>query len=310
VFLLLLASANSARATNGLDELSLFLEERGILADPTQAVSGATAGLLKAVDPEARLCTTEEAAAWQAERSGAGPTGAVARAVDTFEMWPENIAYLKLRNVAPGGGEEVLAHLRALSDSPGIIVDLRGAGGDDLQTVVGLASPFYCPGEALFVLQDNRGLPVATNVAAACEPVPGFLMVLTDRGTCRAAEALAAVWRGSPGVMLVGAATRGDSRQRDMLALPDGRLLYIATRRLVPARGDDYEGKGVQPDVAVAAMSGGEAAFVDAPAHGKRLSAKSIHDRDLMRRVDGDAVLRRATDILLGLRALDSHGQR
>ena len=312
IMFLLLGSACSVRATDGLDQLSAFLEEQGVLVDRTQAVRGAVEGLLKAVDPEARLCTPAEAAAWHEQWEGrSGVTGsAMTQTVEAVELWPEDIAYLKLRGLYKGSGEEVLAHLKALTRRPGVILDLRGTDGTDLQAVIGLASPFYCPGEALLSLADNRGVTLVTNAAIETQPLSSPLMVLTDRDTRCAAETLAALWRGRPGVMLIGNATHGDTRVRDILTLPDGGLLYVAMRRVVPLRGEGYEGKGVKPDVVVAASTGDDAWSEEEPSNGKPLSAKSVMDRDLMRRVDGDVVLRRATDILLGLRALNGYGER
>lgn len=312
VILLVLGGAGSVRATEGLDQLSQFLEANGVLVDRTQALHGATEGLLKAIDPEARICSPEEAAAWRAQWAGhpGESEGGLTQTVAAVELWPEDIAYLKLRGLYAGSGEEVMAHLRALAGRPGVILDLRGTDGSDLQAAIGLASPYYCPGEALLALEDNRGLALATNNAIASPPVRTSIMVLTDRSTCCAAETLAALWHGRPGVMLIGSATHGDTRVRDILTLPDGTLLYVATRRVVPLQGGGYEGTGVQPDVVVAASNADPAWVEEAPANGKPLSAKAVMDRDLMRRVDGDVVLRRATDILLGLRALNGYGER
>ena len=312
VIILVLGGACSVRATDGLDRLSTFLEERGVLIDRTQALRGATEGLLKAVDPGARFCSSEEAAALREQWEGhpGASDGVMTQTVEAVELWPEDIAYLKLRGLYKGSGEEVLAHLRALAGRPGVILDLRGTDGADLQAAVCLASPFYCAGEALLALEDNHGVALVTNTAVEAQSVRSPLMVLTDRDTRCAAETLAALWHGRPGVMLIGSATRGDDRIRDILTLPDGRLLYVATRRVVPFQGEGYEGKGVQPDVVVAASNGGDAWVDESPSNGKPLSAKSVMDGDLMRRVDGDVVLRRATDILLGLRAINGYGER
>jgi hypothetical protein len=59
----------------------------------------------------------------------------------------------------------------------------------------------------------------------------------------------------------------------------------------------------------VTAMAGGTAGE-DVRMSAKPLSEKSTRDRELMLRVEGDDILRRATDILLGLRALNGYGYR
>ncbi len=311
-----MALAGPVLATDGLGPLASFLETNGVLVDRTLAFQGATEGFLKALDPEARFCSAEEAAALRADGMGmsGAMTGKVAAVstlptLDAVELWPEEIAYLKVRGLRHGSGTEVLAHLKGLAGTFGVIVDLRGADGFDLGSVVELASTCHDPGDALFALQDTRGVTMATLSAVEQEPLKTAIMVLTDRDTRGAAETLAALWRGRPGIMLIGTATRGDSYVRDILTLPDGRLLVMISRRVVPAETADYEKKGVVPDVMVTAMAGGTAGE-DVRMSAKPLSEKSTRDRELMLRVEGDDILRRATDILLGLRALNGYGYR
>jgi C-terminal processing protease CtpA/Prc len=311
-----MALAGPVLATDGLDPLASFLETNGVLVDRALAFQGATEGFLKALDPDARFCSAEEAAALRADGMGmsGAATGVVAAVstlptLDSVELWPEEIAYLKVRGFRQGSGAELLAHLKGLSSTSGVIVDLRGADGFDLRSVVDLASPCHCPGDPLFTLQDTRGVTVATLPADDQDPPKAVILVLTDRDTRGAAETLAALWRGCPGIMLIGTATRGDSRVREILTLPDGRLLVIVSRRVVPVAAADYERKGVAPDLTVVAMAGG-ATGEDVRLSAKPLSEKSTRDRELMLRVDGDTVLRRATDILLGLRALNGYGYR
>lgn len=303
VLLLVLARAASA---DDFAALTAFLETNGLVADRDRAYAGAAEGLLKAIDPEARLIAATNDAAAGAARAITPTSG-----VDTVELWPEKLAYLKLRALQDGTGEEALAHLRPLSGGYGIIVDLRGAAGTDLASVAALAGLFCCSSQTLFSVQDMTG-HVVTNYAAQAEtPLKASVMVLIDAGTRQAAETLAAVWRGCSGVMLLGSATTGDNRLRDWLTLPDGRRLYIATRQVVPAVGRAYAGTGIRPDIDVAPGGGDDLRFRDThPRMGKKLSEKSKQDRELMARVDADPALRRATDILLGLRALSIYGQR
>jgi hypothetical protein len=305
--LLLLALARPVLASDELGEFIGFLETNGVAVDRARAVQGAVEGVLKAVDPKARFCSTADVAAIE-EGGTAGPAGTNS-SVDAIELWPEKLAYLKLRGLRPGSGEEALAHMRPLSGDYGIIVDLRGADGFDLDSAVCLASPFRCPGDVLFTLNDLAGNVVTSCVVREGAPIKVSLMVLIDQDTRNAAETVAALWSGCPGVMLIGAPTHGDSHLRQVLTLPDGRRLHVATRRVIPASGRDYEGVGVRPDIEVTASGGSDLRSRDTGHNGKPLSDKSRQDRNLMARVEGDAALRRATDILLGLRALSIHGQ-
>lgn len=299
--------AGGAMALDGVDRALSVLEAHGVAVVATNAERAAIEGVIRSVDPGARLCTPEDAAALRAEASGNAVDAGRPSSVAMVEQWPEAIAYIKVRGLFAGGGREIATHVRALAGCTGVILDLRGADGSDLQSVVDLASPCYAAGDALFDVADSRGALAPNHVAAEAAPYPVSLMVLTDRDTSRAAETLASMWRGCRGIMLLGAPTRGDAGIRELLPLADGWALYVATGRVVPGRGAGYQDRGVLPDVVVREAQAADAVFSGGLSHARPLSVKSEQDRDLAMRVDGDAVLRRATDILLGLKALGGY---
>ena len=304
--LLTVLACMTCRATGSLDEVLSCLETNGVLVDRSQAVRSGLEGILKSIDSGAFL---GEGAGLGGEINGI--TGST-QTVQAVELWPEDIAYLKIQGLRKGGGAEILSRLQALNNKAGIILDLRGASGDDLNTVSLLAGLVYRKQEPLYILTDNRGHPLSTNVAETVTSIRAPLMVLVDGRTRGAAEALAALWRGRPGIMLIGSMTHGEARFRDVMTLPDGLTITLATRKLVPLHGQSYDGCGIKPDVNVerlASNTGNEILF-NTNRPNRVLSAKSERDRDLMRRVDGDTVLQRATDILLGLRTLGGYGQQ
>lgn len=291
-------------AKESLDDILSCLETNGVLVDRAQAVRGGLEGILKSIDPGACLGGGHSA---DLARGGA----AVTQAVSSVELWSEDIAYLKVEGLVGGCGSEVMNHLKALEGKAGIILDLRGAGGEDLDSIACLAGIERSTAEPLFVITDNQDKPISTNVVKAGVALRAPLMVLVDGRTRLAAEALAALWHGRPGIMLVGCTTAGDVRFREELTLPDGRLITLAMRKIHPLGVAEYEGNGLRPDVEVATVAeSGNTMLTSTNAPARPLSAKSENDRELMRRVDNDAVLRRATDILLGLRTLSGYGQR
>ncbi len=304
---ILLAGAvpgSDAVAGFGLDEMARFLEDRGVVVSSSNAVDGAVSGLLHAIDPEGRICTREEADLLLAEWNGSSTN---AGAVADFESWPEGVSYLKIRGLVTGGGREIMGHLRALSGGAGVVLDFRGADGMDLESAVLLASPFHEAGASLFRVETAAGMALEERLAGEEAPYGCPVIALIDSDTRNAAELLVALWTGRPGVMLLGEPTRGDLRIREVLPLPDGRSLCLATRRVVLRGG---AGTGVRPDVLVEAGNGGATPLVYIPGSGRPLSEKSKQDRSLMMRVDGDPALRRGVDILLALQALQDHGKR
>ena len=307
----MLLAAGVAGAFESVEALTGFLDAKGIPYDRTNAVSAAMDGVLRAVDAGARFVSAEDARALAARGEPVfGAFGVTNRAtLDAVELWPEGLAYLKVNALGAGSGGEVLAHLRCLNDRTGVILDLRGADGADLDAVATLASPFRRAGEPLFTVSDLRGRELAAYTATSMPPCRVSLMVLIDRGTCGSAETLAACCRGVPGVMTIGTSTRGDAQLRELLPLPDASFLYVATRRLVPAGRPACAFTGVEPDIEVAAFDPGAFANGDSPIRGRVASAKTVRDHELMLRVNHDVVLRRAADILLGLKALDYAGR-
>jgi hypothetical protein len=287
-------------------ELLQALEEAGVVFDATNAARGALDGAVRAIDPWAEWVSGTNAA-------DASATGAVATAdtaLRTAELWPQRIAYLRVRDLNAGSGGEITAHLAALADATGAILDLRGAAGSDLDGVARIASAFRCPGDAVFAVQDGRGREVRRVTAVPADPVPTELIVLVDRGTANAAELLAAVLKGRPGALVVGSSTRGDAGIRRLVPLPDGRFLRMAALRAALPDGSTFDGQGLQPDITVGAEDQlapapgtNGAASAELPVR-RPLSAKSVEDRELMRLVADDPPLRRATDLLIGLRAL------
>ena len=133
------------------------------------------------------------------------------------------------------------------------------------------------------------------------------MSILVDKNTRGAAETLAAVLQNCSGVMLVGTATRGDDRFRTPLALAGGKVLYIAVR-WVDLGKDTFNGKGVQPDVVVsptAEINTVKDAVEEDIGLFSGLTEQAKQDRALNKRIGDDFILRRATDVLLGLKALN-----
>ena len=293
-----------ASATDSLDEFLTGLETHGVLVDRLAARVGGVDGILRSIDPE--VVIRNETTPPPSDRIAGGKVPPVVQAV---ELWPENLAYIKVSGLEFGSGEELLGHFQSLSTRSGLLFDLRGARGQDFESACILAGLTRHPQEPLFLITDNRGLPLATNRVAGTFIRMPFLLILMDEGTSGAAEALVSVLKGCPGVMLLGSVTRGDPYLRNWLTLPDGRMARLATRKWKPILGDSCEKGGVSPDVTVTARSGsGNEGLSRTNKTDRALSLKSDADRDLMMRVAGDAVLQRATDILLGLQAVGGYG--
>lgn len=228
----------------------------------------------------------------------------------TQELWPQKIGYLRINGLFNDSGEQIAAQLKLWSTTncSGVILDVRDANGTNLSAVADIAGLFAHPPPTLFVLKDGFDKPLKTYTAVKAETtLDKPVMILVDGDTRGAAETLAAVLQDCSGVMVVGAPTRGDDRFRAPLPIAGGKVLYIAVRRVDLGK-DSVNGKGVQPDVVVAPAdekSKGKEAVEEDIGLFSGLTEQEKQDRALNSRCANDPILRRAADVLLGLKALN-----
>lgn len=230
------------------------------------------------------------------------------------EQWPQNIAYIRVNGLFEGAGSLLLDKIQAAADAKayGLILDLRGAGGPDLAAAAGAGGFFSKPGAPLFRLEDGRGREIRTFAGRETAALGLRAMVLVNAETSGAAETLAALMSRCKDVLLIGAATAGDDRIREVVTLPDGRQLRIAAARVAMA-GGGYRGTGVIPAIEISDETAAREAAAYAPEENdgfqQDLTDKEKDDKALRTRIGGDAVLKRAVDILMSLKALDMRGR-
>lgn len=233
----------------------------------------------------------------------------------TTEIWPQGIGYLKANGLFTNSGAVIVEQLNTWrgTNCYGVILDIRGADGMDLESVVDIGSLFAHAGDTLFTLRDGHNTAVKTYQAKSGQPMDKPVMVLIDQDTSGAAEVLAGLLSACKGTMLIGTPTRGDDRIRSIIPLSNDRVLYIATQRIELNNGRSYYQNGITPHVRVTAtntVTARESEFAgEEPDIFSGIAEQERQDRALIKRVEGDTILRRAVDILLGLKALDIKGR-
>ena len=236
------------------------------------------------------------------------------QAVESAEDLPLGLCYLQLNGVFEGCGRDVVSSLRGWAESgrAGVVIDLRGADGMDLESVADIAGVFAESGAMLFAVRDMDNQDIGVYKAKTQTNLGMPAMVLVDSKTVGAAEILAAVLSGSVrGAMLLGNVTGGDPVVRDWIALSSGESLYTMARRIVLADGHIYDGReGVKPDVVLLENAPAMPEFEPeaTPVNGREITEEEKQDKKLRERVKNDAALRRAVDVLLGLKALNIRG--
>ncbi len=137
-----------------------------------------------------------------------------------------------------------------LADWPsieGFLLDVRGnSGGYDPNILATFLRGRWDSGDYYVVDRDGKRL-----VPPVYRPLP--VALLTNSGTASNAEALALKFRAHSTGPIVGETTAGmASGGASAVPLPDGSTLWFSERAIESLDGKSYEGRGVDPDVAVA----------------------------------------------------------
>lgn len=232
-------------------------------------------------------------------------------ALTDVEDLPAGIGYVRTTGIFSGSGTEIVAALESwqAAGASGAILDLRGASGLAEQEILAVAARFVPAGSVLYSLSDRQGRELLSAKSPAAAAVTMPLMVLVDEETTGAAELLAAVLGGSvKGAMVIGRETAGDPLIREPRKLSTGRFALLATRQVQVADGTVYSGAGgIVPDVVITPAALNETVYepeMPSLRPGKTLSDEEKEDKALRDRTRNDTYLRRATDVLLGLKAL------
>lgn len=309
--ILILASSLHLQAVVTLDEIIRILATNQLTAITNASVQDAAIdALVRAVNPDARRLTAAEAARIARERDNTAPVSdsnaPVYRPAVTVELWSNDIAYVRINGFFSNSSPVVTTALTTMATgaTAGVIIDTRGARGEDAATLAVLLTLLPTPtNQPLFTIIDAAGVPnnwqPVGDALALCNP----LMILIDEHTAGLAEILAADLKGRPGVLLIGRPTAARTDLLDIVALDDGTFLLIPARRIQPRPGAAAGSGAVLPDIGVAAIGVDEAT----PAMntgGKPLTPETLADQQLLRRIGNDTILKRAVDLLLGLNAI------
>ena len=238
------------------------------------------------------------------------PEPSVAR----LETWLGDVLYVRLNGMHPRSGPDLQAALKPDPAHRGMILDLRDAGGEDIDSVLASAALFCGPDKVLaqWMGLDDSGASDLRSAPWTGPVVETPVLLLINARTRGASELFAAlIARCGGGVLLVGESSSGDPLLRESIPLADGPFLHVATRKLVFANGAILDSRTIlAPDVKVAdvdldepppagdnpLMSQNHLRAADTAAH-----AAGVF---LQNRIRHDAVLKRAVDIMLGLRAV------
>ena len=176
------------------------------------------------------------------------------------ERLPGNIGYLDLRGFEDPavGGEAAIAAMTLLAHTSALIVDLRQNGGG-WPEMVALLTTYLFDQEivhlnSLYSRQDDK-----TQQFWTLPYVPGSrfggkkpIYVLTSNRTFSGAEEFTYNLKQLKRATIIGETTGGGANPGDRFSLTPHFAVFIPTGRAInPISQDNWEGKGVAPDIAV-----------------------------------------------------------
>lgn len=188
---------------------------------------------------------------------------------------PGNVGYLKLDgffDLAVGGGETADAAMAFVRHTRALIVDLRENGGGNPNMGVLLSSYLFPQPVHLsdFAVRDLRGGPdcIAQTWTLPAVPGPRYtppVYVLTSRATISAGEGFAYDLQTRHRAVVVGEVTAGAANPGTDRRVHEHFTAFIPFGRAIsPVTGTNWEGTGVQPDLAAPALGALRVAHRDA----------------------------------------------
>jgi carboxyl-terminal processing protease len=137
----------------------------------------------------------------------------------------------------------------------GMILDLRGNPGGDLQTAVEMASTFLKKGPVVRIVRRNGSQEVWQRVQVS-NRVSVPLVVLVDNGSASASEIVAGAIKDTGSGELVGTRTFGKGVVQTIYPLSNDEGVKLTTDKYLTPNGHDINKKGILPDVVVTQPSG------------------------------------------------------
>jgi len=182
-----------------------------------------------------------------------------------FKILKGNIAYITMNSFATDSATNAFAHnFNDISKANAIIIDVRNNGGGStpwsiLNFLVGkekAIQSWYARDYQPYQRAGNRNQNFLSGVSFINPAGKSYyskpVVMLTSSRTFSAAEDLVAAFKSLKRGMIIGTPTGGSTGQPMLIGLPGNGTARICTIRDMLANGDDFVGKGIQPDKLVA----------------------------------------------------------
>jgi hypothetical protein len=281
-------SAEAGQAWPTFQELYGLLRSNLANVSESELNRAAVQGLLNELQPSV-LCITNAAAAIATER---GPL------VSKATNYEGSFCYLRPDRVEAGVAEELASSygkIKTPGGLKGMVLDLRFVGGQDYAAAAAFADRFFKTEQPL--LDWQSGSARATAKSSAWD-LP--LMILVNRQTAGAAEALAAALQHGKIGLVIGSHTAGQAQVFKEFQLAPDFCLRVAIANIKVGEDHALSSRGLTPDILVNVPEAEEKAYLTDPYRGQsralveaagsgrggtnRLVSRRVNEADLMRR--------------------------
>lgn len=247
------AAESAAPAWPPFSEVYGILRSNLVGASESELNSAAVAGLISQLADKAMLATNSAAAA----EADSAPLVAKSTAFD------KHFAFVRVSKVAPGLAEQIRSgytQLASTNQLKGVVLDLRFAGGTDYAAAAA-AADLFVPGEQ--PLLDWGSATARSSGKPMVADLP--LVLLINRETVGAAEALADVLRETVGALTIGSPSAGRAYTFQEFPLSNGALLRVASGAVTAGRDHKLGSAGLQPDIRISVKPEDERAYFEDP---------------------------------------------
>lgn len=161
-----------------------------------------------------------------------------------------DIAYLQIAGFSQKTYPEFLEKMNdLLSNNPkGLVIDLRGNPGGELEAVVNVTGSFIPPGPVIHQV-DKYG--ETQSIVSSGNTLDLPIAVLTNGGTASAAEAMTGALQDNKVGYVIGTKTFGKGIVQTIYPLGNGGGLEITTHKYLTAGKRDIHKVGIMPDLVV-----------------------------------------------------------
>jgi carboxyl-terminal processing protease len=173
------------------------------------------------------------------------------------EPLPGHYGYIRIthfNDTTPRDFGRRLSELQQGAPLAGLVLDLRGNPGGVLESAVDVADDFLDAG--VIVRAEGRTADSRFEMDATegdlLRHAP--LVVLVDRGSASGAEIVAGALRDHGRATLMGERTFGKGSVQTVMPLRNGQALKLTTSRYFTPSGASIHDRGIEPDVALAAV--------------------------------------------------------